>query len=291
MRQANRQLKLVLVMQLGKHAARLAHVSSLTHIPVALCAVGLLACGAIDAVTATPIEQATLEEPSQPTAEISTAEMQAILAAGSAVVIDARPSAEYALGHIPGAINVAGKSGVAVSQYVSDIAEIAKRIGGDKSRPLVLYCNGPHCGKSKRLAAELAAAGYRSVRRYQLGMPVWRALGHVAQIELEGAKRVMRNDLSAVLIDARAHAAFEVRTIARARNIPWDALLPAKDSGVIKAAKEDGRLPMDDHDTRIIVFGSNGSQARAVAESIAREAFYNVNFFDGSFENLSAALR
>ena len=41
----------------------------------------------------------------------------------------------------------------------------------------MLYCNGPYCGKSKRLSADLAAAGYTNVRRYQLGIPIWRALG------------------------------------------------------------------------------------------------------------------
>ena len=40
---------------------------------------------------------------------------------------------------------------------------------------VVLYCNGPFCQKSKRLAAELLEAGFTNVRRYQLGMPTWRA--------------------------------------------------------------------------------------------------------------------
>jgi hypothetical protein len=46
--------------------------------------------------------------------------------------------------------------------------------------------------------------------------------------------------------------------------------------------KDDGRLPMSDHNTRIFVVGDNGGQARAVAEAIVRDAFHNVSFFDGS---------
>jgi rhodanese-related sulfurtransferase len=95
-----------------------------------------------------------------------------ILADKSATVLDARPFAEYALGHIPGALKLAPRPGVLPSAYVSDIAEIGRLVHGNRAAPIVLYCNGPHCGKSKRLAVELVAASYRNVRRYQLGIPV-----------------------------------------------------------------------------------------------------------------------
>ena len=43
----------------------------------------------------------------QDTREISTEELQKILSTRSATVLDARPAAEYAISHIPGAVNVA----------------------------------------------------------------------------------------------------------------------------------------------------------------------------------------
>ena len=43
---------------------------------------------------------------------------------------------------------------------------------------------------------------------------------------------------------------------------------------------------MDDHNTRIIVFGQDGAQAQAVAEAIAQEAFSNVVYFAETFETL-----
>jgi hypothetical protein len=43
---------------------------------------------------------------------------------------------------------------------------------------------------------------------------------------------------------------------------------------------------MEDHNTRIIVFGKDGAQARAVTEAIAKEAFHNVSYFSGSFDEL-----
>src|SRR6185295_9254843 len=98
------------------------------------------------------IFQATLGETGQKTDEVSTEELKQILADKSATVLDARPSREFAISHIPGALNVAAKPGVAMSDYVSDVAEISRLVDGKKDAPLVLYCNGAFCGKSKRLA-------------------------------------------------------------------------------------------------------------------------------------------
>ncbi len=176
-----------------------------------------------------------------------------------------------------------------MSLYVSDIAEIKRVVKGNKAAPIVLYCNGPFCGKSKRLAAELLDAGYTNIRRYQLGIPVWRALGGLTQIEPEGLRHVIENDRTAVFIDAREAAESRAGGIAQARNIPRSGLKPGKDVGEIKAAKDDGRLPMDDHNTRIIVFGTTADQAEAVAEAMAHEAFHNVAFFDAGFEQFKSA--
>jgi glycine cleavage system aminomethyltransferase T len=51
-------------------------------------------------------------------------------------------------------------------------------------------------------------------------------------------------------------------------------------------AKDDGRLPMTDHNTRIFVVGDNGPEARAVAEAIVHDAFHNVTFFNGAITDL-----
>lgn len=216
--------------------------------------------------------------------EVSTEELTAILAAGGATVLDARPALEYAISHIPGAVNVAPKAGVPMSSYVSDVAEIDRLLQRDRKAPLILYCNGPHCGKSRRLAEELRSAGYLNVRRYQLGIPFWRAAGRVCQIELEGIGHVLANDRTAVVIDVREASDFATGAIAGARNIPRSLVLEAKDTGEVRRAKDDGRLPMDDHNTRIIVLGANTAAARFVAEAVAREAFHNVSYFAGTVE-------
>jgi rhodanese-related sulfurtransferase len=235
--------------------------------------------------------QATLGETAQKTDEISTEELKQVLADKSATVLDARPSLEFAMSHIPGALKVSAKPGVAMSVYVSDVAEISRLVDGKKDAPLVLYCNGPFCGKSKRLGDELLAAGFTDVRRYQLGIPVWRALGGVAVIEPEGLRRVVADDRTAVLIDVREGRAFHAGSLPGARNIPRSLVLEGKDVGEVKKAKDDGRLPMEDHNTRVIVFGGDPGMARSVAEAITHEAFQNVAYFAGTFAEAQAAAK
>lgn len=241
--------------------------------------------------SAPAVFQATLGENGGPAPEVSTEELKRVLASGEAAVFDARPYAEFAMSHIPGARNVAAKPGVPMSDYVSDVAEIGRVLKGDKSAAIIVYCNGPFCGKSKRVAGELASAGYEHVKRYQLGIPVWRALGEATQIETEGLRRALAEDHTAFIIDAREPAAFNVATLPGARNIPRSLVLPGKDVGVVKEAKNDGRLPMEDHNTRVIVVGATGADARYVADALTHEAFHNVSFFEGAFDAALAAVK
>ena len=240
----------------------------------------------VNAETVKTITQATLEEPNQKTSEVSTDELRGILADRSAVIFDARPPKEYALSHIPGALNVRGQPDRPMSQYVPDASEIVRALEGDKESPIVLYCSGPFCGRSKRLSEELLAAGFTNVRRYQLGIPVWRALGGATQIEVEAVTYVHEIDRSAVFVDARDPEEFKAGTLPRAVSVPASGLERGKDVGEVRRAKDDGRLPMEDHNTRVIVFGRDGAQARAVAEAIIGEAFHNVAFYGGTFESL-----
>ena len=237
------------------------------------------------------VYQTTLEEANQKTPEVSTDELKRILANGSAVVLDTRPHLEYAMSHIPGARNVAPKAGVSMSMYVSDVAEVQRLVGGDTTRPLILYCNGPFCGKSKRLSEELLAAGFTSVRRYQLGIPVWRALVGLTEIELDAVQQVFQKDRTAVFLDARGADEFGAGSLPGARSIPQGSVQPGKDVGEVRTAKDDGRLPMEDHNTRIVVFGRDATQARALAEAIVREAFHNVSYFAGTFDALRSAVK
>lgn len=252
--------------------------------------IAILLLAAAPALSQTVFD-ATLGEANQKTAEVSTQELRQIIRSGKAILLDARPPMEYAISHIPGALNVAPQPGRPAHLYISDVAEVGRLMGGAKEKALVIYCNGPFCGKTKRLGAELVQAGHTNVRRYQLGAPGWRTLGSEAmQTELAALSYIVR-DKTAVWIDAREPAEFKAGTVTGARNIAPSGLRPGKDQGVMKQAKDDGRLPMDDHNTRIIVFGSNAKDARAVADAIAGEAFHNVSFVAEPIEQMQRALR
>jgi len=203
--------------------------------------------------------------------ELSTAELQGVLRDRSAILLDARPFAEYVVSHIPGALSVPGKPGLSPAQYTADASEVIRQYPGRK-QPFVLYCNGMYCGRSKRFGAELQKAGYLNLRRYQLGIPAWRALGGVKQVEKEALVSLVKADKTAVLVDARDTERQEPR-------LPGARWIPLREAS---KAKDDGRLPMTDHNTRILVVGENGPGARAVSEAIVRDAFHNVAFFDGT---------
>jgi rhodanese-related sulfurtransferase len=81
------------------------------------------------------------------------------------------------------------------------------------------------------------------------------------------------------------------QTLQNARNLPQSRVELGKGGKEVREAKEDGRLPMEDHNTRIIVFGRNGAQARPAAEALAKNAFHNVSYFPGTFEQLRTALK
>jgi rhodanese-related sulfurtransferase len=226
------------------------------------------------------IYQATLGEPNQKTEEVSTEQVRRILADGSAIVLDSRKRSEYVAGHIPGARNVAPPPDAPPAEYV---AAVERLVGGDKNKALVLYCNGPFCQASRQVSEQLVAAGFTNVRRYQLGIPIWRALGGPTEIELEGIRRIYKVDQTAVFFDARSAEEFAKGSLPGAYNLPADKL--ASDG------RKKAPLPRNDFNTRIVLFGRDSGQARALADELSKSPFHNVTYFPGSFETLRAALK
>jgi rhodanese-related sulfurtransferase len=224
--------------------------------------------------------QATLGETGQKTGEASTAEVRKILADGSAVLIDSRKRSEFVAGHIAGAKNAAPEPGAPPAAFVAEVERLA---GGDKGKALVLYCNGQNCQASRQLAAQLTDAGFTNVRRYQLGLPMWRALNGPVEIELEGISRIYGIDRTALFLDARPAAEFAKVSLPNTHSVPADQLA----AGVLAKAP----MPRDDFNTRIILFGKDRAEARALADAIGKTAMQNVSYFPGTFEALAAAIK
>jgi ArsR family transcriptional regulator len=83
---------------------------------------------------------------------------------GLVTVLDVRPEDEFALGHLPGALNIPlGKLEHRLSELPTD-------------RDIIAYCRGPYCVLSFEAVAALRARGYL-VRRLVDGYPEWKAAG------------------------------------------------------------------------------------------------------------------
>jgi rhodanese-related sulfurtransferase len=79
------------------------------------------------------------------------------------VVIDARDSAQFAKGHIPGALNMDWRQ------------VLAKRNSIPKNKPVLIYCNTGSLSAQAGFA--LRVAGWDNVRILQGGMQEWQAKG------------------------------------------------------------------------------------------------------------------
>ena len=209
--------------------------------------------------------------------EVSTSEVFQALNSGAAV-LDVRSVKECAIAHIPGSVCMPGlvRSDGTYGDHIEQIIVSYP----DRAMPIVLYCNGPYCGKSKRTAQSLAEKGYTNVRRYQLGLPIWRALGNIVQTDLAGLAYILKDDRTAVFVDAREPAKFKAETIPGAVNVR---------PGETKVANEDGRLPHMDKGTRIVVFGDIAESTRAVATEVAEAAYWNSSYFGGTYDDIRRA--
>lgn len=92
-------------------------------------------------------------------------ELLSHMADGSVTVLDVRPEDEFALGHVPGAVNV-------------PLAELEARLADlPPDREVVAYCRGPYCILSFEAVAALRAKRYQA-RRLEDGFPEWQAAGN-----------------------------------------------------------------------------------------------------------------
>jgi rhodanese-related sulfurtransferase len=82
----------------------------------------------------------------------------------SLVVLDVRPAAEHAAGHLPGAVSI-------------PVGELRRRLAElPRDREIVAYCRGPYCAFAHDAVAVLREEGF-SARRLEDGLPEWQAAG------------------------------------------------------------------------------------------------------------------
>lgn len=103
--------------------------------------------------------------------EITQTELAEHLAAGDVIVVDVRPAAEYAAGHIAGARSIP----------IDQLAESLKRIPRDVE--IVAYCRGRYCVMADDAVRLLRRRG-RHARRLEHGYPEWRRAELPVQTEV-----------------------------------------------------------------------------------------------------------
>lgn len=102
------------------------------------------------------------------------------LQAKGATVVDARSAAEFAEGHIKGAVNVPYKEKSEKKPDFDasmDSVDLA-RLPADKGAPIVTYCNGHDCWKSYKLSTAAIKAGYKKIHWLRDGLPGWKGKGY-----------------------------------------------------------------------------------------------------------------
>lgn len=94
----------------------------------------------------------------------------------SVTLLDVRAETEYAVGHVPGAVNI-------------PLTELERRLAElRKDQEVIAYCRGPHCTLSAEAVRALSAKGYKA-RHFDSGLPGWQALGlAISSLQSSGSK-------------------------------------------------------------------------------------------------------
>jgi rhodanese-related sulfurtransferase len=102
---------------------------------------------------------------------ITRTELEALMATGSVVVVDALPASYYDQQHLPGAINL----------VESHVEELAAGLLPDKAATIVTYCSNEACNNSQAVANRLERLGYTNVRKYHKGIQDWVEAGNATE--------------------------------------------------------------------------------------------------------------
>lgn len=95
--------------------------------------------------------------------------------ASGLILLDLREGRDFAIGHLPGAASL--PFALFAETFEKRVAEGWP--GADRSRlPLVLYCYGPECIRSREAGAQAARLGFRDVIWFRGGVREWLAAGY-----------------------------------------------------------------------------------------------------------------
>ena len=106
-----------------------------------------------------------------PHPSLSLQEFQAHLDNPGAVVLDARNSAAYREGHIPGALSLPA------AEFETAYEGLKPLLWPQREKIIVVYCSDVWCGQADMLQQKLINHGFLHVGRFPDGWAAWREAG------------------------------------------------------------------------------------------------------------------
>ena len=98
-------------------------------------------------------------------------EFREIATEHKALILDARASSIYELGHVPTALNLSRV------EFASDFRRLSPVLKSAHDKPIVVYCSGGDCHDSKMVASALLSLGFERVRVFTAGWEGWSGAG------------------------------------------------------------------------------------------------------------------
>jgi rhodanese-related sulfurtransferase/DNA-binding transcriptional ArsR family regulator len=151
-----RRARLVAAQRDGKHVMYRLADDNVVDLLSALCRVGERNVAEVERIVASYFRARDALEP------VSRVALLERVRDGLVTVLDVRPEDEFALGHLPGAVNIP------LSDLERRLAELSP------NQEIVAYCRGTFCVLAFEAVAALRARGFKA-RRLEEGYPEWKA--------------------------------------------------------------------------------------------------------------------
>ena len=106
--------------------------------------------------------------------EVTIAEVESIIEAKGAVLLDVNGSKYFAKGHLPGAID-----------FRANEENLPAVLGEDKEKLIIVYCGSPSCEAYLAAAAAVQQLGYTNVKHLPAGISGWISAGKPTDVSKE----------------------------------------------------------------------------------------------------------
>lgn len=128
-----------------------------------------LALGALSLLGPAPLAASAPEHIAGATTVDADGVIDLVSGQADLVILDNRREADYAAGHIEGAVRL-------IDSDITGPDVLARHVPSTDT-PVLFYCNGLSCGRAAAAVEMAVGWGYTNVYYYALGMEEWHALG------------------------------------------------------------------------------------------------------------------